>query len=528
MDRLLVTGGAGFIGCNFVHHLMAHTDVQVTVLDKLTYAASREALEGCPATASSWSSATSPTPRSSTRSSPSTTRWCTSPPSHTTTTPWTTRAPSSGPNLVGTFTILEAVRKAGTVCTTCPPTRSTAISNSTTPSASPSRRPTTRAVPTRPPRPGSDHLVRAWVRSFGVHATISNCSNNYGPWQHIEKFIPRQITNVIDGDRPKLYGAGLNVRDWIHADDHSSAVWTILNEGRAGETYLVGADGEQNNLNVVRMILRHFGRAEDDFEHVTDRAGHDLRYAIDSSKLRAELGGRPFSDFESGLAKTIEWYRDTRTGGGRTSRSPRRRTRRRASDDAHLGEDADSGSRGRPLDVHEDSRGWFKENWQREKMTALGLPDFGPVQNNISFNAARGATPRHPHRAVGQVRRGRDRAGSSRPGSTCAKASTSAPPSTSRSTPASPSSSPWGRELLPGPSTTAPPTPTWSTSTGGRAPPTRLCTSPTRPSPSRGRSRGQADDLRQGPAQPHARRRSADARQEDASSSAPVGSSGAP
>ncbi len=156
---------------------------------------------------------------------------------------------------------------------------------------------------------GSDHLVRAWVRSFGVRATISNCSNNYGPWQHVEKFIPRQITNVIDGDRPKVYGTGHNVRDWIHADDHSSAVWTILNHGRVGETYLVGADGERDNLDVVRLLLRHFGRPEDDYDLVTDRAGHDLRYAIDSTKLRTELGWQPaYGDFEAGLARTIEWY----------------------------------------------------------------------------------------------------------------------------------------------------------------------------------------------------------------------------
>jgi dTDP-glucose 4,6-dehydratase len=153
--------------------------------------------------------------------------------------------------------------------------------------------------------------VRAWVRSFGVRATISNCSNNYGPWQHVEKFIPRQITNVIDGGRPKLYGAGLNVRDWIHTEDHSSAVLTILERGRIGETYLIGADGERNNLDVVRMILRHFGRPEDDFDHVTDRAGHDLRYAIDSTKLRDELGWRPaYDDFEAGLAATIGWYEE--------------------------------------------------------------------------------------------------------------------------------------------------------------------------------------------------------------------------
>jgi dTDP-glucose 4,6-dehydratase len=144
-----------------------------------------------------------------------------------------------------------------------------------------------------------------------VQVTLSNCSNNYGPWQHIEKFIPRQITNLIDGVKPKLYGAGLNVRDWIHAEDHSSAVLTILEKGRIGETYLIGADGEKNNLETVQLILRLMGHDEDDFEHVTDRAGHDLRYAIDSTKLREELGWKPqFQDFEAGMANTIAWYQE--------------------------------------------------------------------------------------------------------------------------------------------------------------------------------------------------------------------------
>jgi dTDP-glucose 4,6-dehydratase len=148
------------------------------------------------------------------------------------------------------------------------------------------------------------------VRSFGLQATISNCSNNYGPYQHVEKFIPRQITNLIDGVRPRLYGAGLNVRDWIHADDHSSAVLRILERGVVGETYLIGADGERNNLDTVRLILRLMGHDENDFDHVTDRAGHDLRYAIDSTKLRTELGWAPsFQDFEAGMAATIDWYR---------------------------------------------------------------------------------------------------------------------------------------------------------------------------------------------------------------------------
>ena len=175
----------------------------------------------------------------------------------------------------------------------------------------------TEETPYRPSSPysstkaASDMLVRAWVRTFGLKATISNCSNNYGPYQHVEKFIPRQITTLIDGVRPKLYGGGRNVRDWIHTEDHSSAVWCILTKGAIGETYLIGADGERDNLAVLREILKAFGRDGDDFDWVRDRPGHDRRYAIDSTKLRRELGWEPArTDFAAGLAETIEWYRD--------------------------------------------------------------------------------------------------------------------------------------------------------------------------------------------------------------------------
>ncbi len=212
-------------------------------------------------------------------------------------------------NILGTFTILEAVRKSGVRLHHVSTDEVYGDLDLDDPKRFTEDTPYNPSSPYSASKAGSDHLVRAWVRSFGVQATISNCSNNYGPWQHIEKFIPRQITNVIMGGRPKLYGDGLNVRDWIHADDHSSAVWTILKKGKIGETYLVGADGEKNNLDVVQMILKYFGRPEDDFDHVTDRAGHDRRYAIESGKLRQELGWQPtYQDFEAGLANTIEWY----------------------------------------------------------------------------------------------------------------------------------------------------------------------------------------------------------------------------
>jgi dTDP-glucose 4,6-dehydratase len=213
-------------------------------------------------------------------------------------------------NIVGTFTLLQAARDHSTRFHHVSTDEVYGDLELDDPARFHETTPYNPSSPYSSSKAASDLLVRAWVRSFGVRATLSNCSNNYGPWQHIEKFIPRQITNILSGRRPKLYGAGRNVRDWIHVDDHNAAVWTILERGRLGETYLIGADGEKSNLDVMRAILRLMGQPEDAFDHVADRPGHDLRYAIDSSKLRAELGWTPaYRSFEDGLAATIEWYR---------------------------------------------------------------------------------------------------------------------------------------------------------------------------------------------------------------------------
>ena len=309
--RVLVTGGAGFIGANFVHRTVAtRPDVQVTVLDALTYAgtevnlapvadridfvpgdiadagvvdklvAAADVVVHFAAESHNDNSLSDPTPFV-----------------HT--------------NLVGTFTLLEAVRRHDV--------RFHHISTDEVYGDLPLDDPRkfTAGSPYNPSSPysstkaGSDLLVRAWVRSFGVRATISNCSNNYGPYQHIEKFIPRQITNVLSGVRPKLYGAGANVRDWIHVHDHNDAVWVIIERGRLGETYLIGADGERSNRRVLELILELMGRPADWYDLVTDRPGHDLRYAIDASTLRTELGWTPaFTDMRAGLADTIHWYTD--------------------------------------------------------------------------------------------------------------------------------------------------------------------------------------------------------------------------
>ena len=311
MQRILVTGGAGFIGSNFVHYLVDHTDARVTVLDKLTYAASKESLAGLPEDRVSLvvgDVADAAVVDPLVAEADAVVHYAAE--SHNDNS-LTDPSPFIRTNLMGTFTILEAVRKAGVRLHHISTDEVYGDLELDDPKRFTEDTPYQPSSPYSASKAGSDHLVRAWVRSFGVQATISNCSNNYGPWQHIEKFIPRQITNVVDGIRPKLYGSGENVRDWIHADDHSSAVLTILEKGRIGETYLVGADGEKNNLEVVRLILTLMGQPADAFDHVTDRAGHDLRYAIDSGKLRNELGWLPrFSDFESGLADTITWYQE--------------------------------------------------------------------------------------------------------------------------------------------------------------------------------------------------------------------------
>jgi dTDP-glucose 4,6-dehydratase len=313
MGRVLVTGGAGFIGSGFVHHLVEHTDATVTVLDKLTYAASRESLDDLAVDRVRLvvgDVADAETVDPLVAESDSVVHFAAE--SHNDNS-LDDPAPFVRTNLVGTFVLLEAVRRHDVrfhQVSTDEVYGDLALDD-------PKR--FTEDAPFRPSSPysatkaGSDHLVHAWVRSFGVRATVSHCSNNYGPWQHVEKFIPRQITEVLEGRRPRLYGSGAHVRDWIHTTDHSSAVLAILERGRIGETYLVGADGERSNLEVVRTILRLMGRDEDDFEQVSDRAGHDLRYAIESGKLRTELGWRPtYESFEQGLADTIAWYTDHR------------------------------------------------------------------------------------------------------------------------------------------------------------------------------------------------------------------------
>lgn len=311
MAKYLVTGGAGFIGSNFVRHTLATTDHTVTVLDKLTYAGDRRTLAGldparCELVVGDITDAA--LVQQLVPAHDVVVHFAAE--SHNDNSlhePW----PFVQTNIIGTYTLLEAVRAHDVRLHHISTDEVYGDLELDDPAKFTANTPYNPSSPYSSTKAGSDLLVRAWVRSFGVRATISNCSNNYGPYQHVEKFIPRQITNVIDGVRPRLYGAGANVRDWIHAADHSSAVLAVIERGEIGATYLIGADGELDNKSVVELILELMGQPSDAYDHVTDRAGHDMRYAIDATRLRDELGWRPqFSDFRAGLADTVEWYRD--------------------------------------------------------------------------------------------------------------------------------------------------------------------------------------------------------------------------
>jgi dTDP-glucose 4,6-dehydratase len=307
--NILVTGGAGFIGSNFVYLCRkSRPDWHITVIDKLSYAGDIATLEPIlseiefvtgdicdEATIDKLVLACDVVVHFAAESHND----------NSLTNPW----PFVETNLIGTFRILEAVRKHNKQLHHISTDEVYGDLELDDPTKFTPETPYNPSSPYSSTKAGSDLLVRAWVRSFGIHATISNCSNNYGPRQHVEKFIPRQITEILEGRKPKLYGTGENVRDWIHVDDHNSAVIAIIEKGVSGETYLIGANGEKNNKDVVEAIMRAMNKDTTDYDHVSDRPGHDMRYAIDSSKLRQELGWEPqYLDFEQGLQATIDWY----------------------------------------------------------------------------------------------------------------------------------------------------------------------------------------------------------------------------
>lgn len=303
--NILVTGGCGFCGSAFVRYVVSNTtDVHITVLDKLTYAANPDSIVGL----------------AEDRVKLVVGDICDSDllnqvvPGHDAIVHYAAEShndnsiadpePFVKTNIEGTYRLLEAARTFNV--------RFHHISTDEVfgDLVLDDPRKFTEESPYRPSSPyssskaASDMLVRAWIRTYGLRATISNCCNNYGPHQHPEKFIPHSIACIKHGERPKLYGDGLNVRDWIHVEDHARAVWSILTKGTVGETYLVGANCERSNLEVLKLILKAIGKDEDFIDWVKDRPGHDRRYAIDASKLRCELGWAPIhGDFAAEISR---------------------------------------------------------------------------------------------------------------------------------------------------------------------------------------------------------------------------------
>ena len=311
MIKMLVTGGAGFIGSNFVHlTLKEHPQYQITVLDALTYAGNIHNLDTIKDNITFVHGDITDAKLVDQLISQNDVIVHFAAESHNDNSlqnPW----PFVNTNIIGTYNLIEASRKHNKRYHHISTDEVYGDLELDDPNKFTEQTPYNPSSPYSSTKAGSDMLVRAWVRSFGLQATISNCSNNYGPYQHIEKFIPRQITNILVDQKPKLYGSGQNVRDWIHVDDHNSAVHAILNKGVIGQTYMIGANGEQNNKQVLEFILKDMGKPTSWYDQVNDRPGHDLRYAINSTKLQKELGWQPkYTNFEQGLQNTIQWYKN--------------------------------------------------------------------------------------------------------------------------------------------------------------------------------------------------------------------------
>ena len=335
--RTLVTGGAGFIGSALVRHLVGGLGREVVTVDKLTYAGSLDALaavEGDPRHAFEPVDVCdrAALDRVFRQYRPGAVV-------HLAAESHVDRS-IDGPaafvqtNVVGTYTLLEAARawRGGLAA---PERDAFRFLHVSTDEVFGSLGDTGRFSETSPYDPSSpysatkasaDHLVRAWGRTYGLPTLVTNCSNNYGPFQYPEKLVPVVVARALAGRSVPVYGAGQNVRDWLFVDDHARALTAVLDGGQPGETYAVGGDAERRNLDVVRQVCQILdevvgapasGSHADLIEFVTDRPGHDYRYAIDASKIEAELGWAPRETFESGLRRTVRWYVENQAWCGR-------------------------------------------------------------------------------------------------------------------------------------------------------------------------------------------------------------------
>src|SRR3990167_635825 len=310
--KLLITGGLGFIGSNYIHYVFKnHPDYSVVNLDKVTYAANFENLEDiehfpnykfvggdiCDVEMVDYLAkdvdavihfaAESHVDRSITGP-----------------------ADFIQTNIVGTQVLLDACvkyKKFFHYVSTDEVFGSLSLGSKIKFKENTNYDPSS---PYSASKAASDHLVRAYYKTYGLNATITNSSNNYGPYQFPEKLIPLMITKALKDEKLPVYGDGLNIRDWVHVQDHCSAIDLVLHKGVPGQTYLVGGNAERTNLDVIKQILKILGKSEDLISFVTDRPGHDFRYAIDSSKIEKKLDWKRRFSFEDGLKETVSWYLD--------------------------------------------------------------------------------------------------------------------------------------------------------------------------------------------------------------------------
>jgi dTDP-glucose 4,6-dehydratase len=311
--KLLVTGGAGFIGANFIRYwLSRHLDDQVVVLDSLTYAGDKANLKGVDATRVTFvrGSITSAAAVSFAMNEADVVV-------HFAAESHVDRSINDpqlflSTNVLGTHTLLEEARLRGAQLIRFHHVSTDEVFG---PLELNEARKFNESTPFAPRSPyaaskaASDHLCRAYFATYGVPVTLTNCSNNYGPYQHPEKFIPTAIAAALDNRNVPVYGDGLYTRDWIHVEDHCRGIEAAILNGAIGETYCLGGGEERTNLQIARQILGLLGKKTDLVSHVADRPGHDRRYAIDSTKANRELGWSPRRSFDEGLKETVNWYR---------------------------------------------------------------------------------------------------------------------------------------------------------------------------------------------------------------------------
>ncbi|MFC0524546.1 dTDP-glucose 4,6-dehydratase [Pontibacillus salicampi] len=309
-NRLLVTGGAGFIGSNFISYMLEHTDYYITNIDSLTYASNRHILdEFQPNPRYTFMKGDISKPEDIAAVTKDSYEWVINfaAESHVDRS-IEDALPFLQSNIMGTYQLLEAVRKGAISNMIQISTDEVYGSLAWSDDAFTEQTPIAPNNPYSASKASADLLVSSYVNTHQAPVIISRCSNNFGPMQNKEKFIPTIILNAMKDERIPLYGAGTNMRDWLYVEDHCRAIFNIMKNGEMGEVYNIGGNEELTNYDVLNLILKKLGKDESLIKYVDDRKGHDLRYAMNYSKVLHTLGWKPSVSFEEGIEKTIAWY----------------------------------------------------------------------------------------------------------------------------------------------------------------------------------------------------------------------------